>query len=350
MYKETEFQRTIKWFLYGTAGACALLQTVLLFYEFSFFKGIGMFFNAILHLSSIFVPVLIILLFYKMKEDKEVYANYALAMNIFICLIVDLILMFKYIKNIYSTKGFSIGLIIGFILLVLCEALYGLILIGYGLDKVTSVLPIIWVIVVCIFRGGVLNAVDSAFKTYAYNTVKGSIYSVWSFMQLLLYVLMIVCMILYLDLDFLLNIINNPRELFTKNTLFGTYTNLYLNDDRKTDSLIEQGKLGNKNTNDDQVVEAFGKCPDCGKIIYSNQEICSFCGCPAELVCNNEIRQDHENSIGIGDDNEQLNEMNGYYLCPDCGKNMVYLQEICPQCGCPNSEFIFNPGINNTNE
>ena len=113
------------------------------------------------------------------------------------------------------------------------ELLYAVVIVKFGLDKVTSVLPIILTLVVVIFKGCIYSTTDSKFQTFAYNIVKKSIFSIWTFMFLLFFFAMIVGLMLYLDSGFLMDILQNPKDLFSKNTLFGTYTNLYMKDDKK---------------------------------------------------------------------------------------------------------------------
>lgn len=410
MKRETEFQKTIKYFIYGAAGICALCQIILLFVEFTFFNGVGMIFNGLFHLSGVAAPVLIFILFFKMNDEKEVYSNYVLALNVFLGVIVDLVILIKYIINMNATKGFNVGIIIGFVLLIIVEVFYGLILIWYGLDKVTSVLPLLIAVVVCIFKGSMLNVVDSAFNIFAYNTVKGSVFSVWTFMYLMFYLALIICMILYLDSDSLLDIIRNPKELFTKNTFVGTYTNLYLKEDKNKEMntftnnemmMPNQNQMvyqANQIQNPAQSVQPIGVCPDCGNVMYSNQNMCSTCGCPIELVVrnnsnsygvpqtmmynsqvnnyatqngvntnpisntvvpdmnsidqmqnnmvqntnnSNQITYNTSNNVDV-DNNKIMQTSAEKLICPDCGGEVFANQSACPVCGSPNTGFIKN--------
>ena len=403
MTRETEFQNTIKWFVYGTAGLCALCQIILLFIEFSFFNGIGMFLNGLFHLSGVAAPVLIFILFFRMNDEKEVYSSYVLALNSFLGAVIDLVILIKYIINMNTTKGFNAGVVIGLIMLFIVEVFFGLILIWYGLDKVTSVLPLLTVIVTCIFKGCMLSVVDSAFITYAYNSVKGTVFSVWTFMYLMLYLSFVVCLILYLDSDNLLEVIRNPKDIFTKNTFFGTYTNLYLKDDKKKEintntysatAVTSQNQMIYQPMQDQspgQLGQAIGVCPDCGNVIYINQNMCSACGCPSELVVNYNTNQNEtsqtmmnyaKSSISTAQNIDNTNHIIGTELqalnnndqvsnnlshtvddkkqvidelsntadvnynkgsetprkiirCPDCGNEVDEGVKMCNKCGCP---------------
>ena len=332
MYRESEFEKTIKWFLVGTAGLCALCHFIMLFYEISFFKGVGVLFNILFHLIGIGSPILIVFLFIKKADDKEVYSNYAIALNIFSTIIIDLVLIIQYILQVNTTDGFNLGIVIGYFLLILCESITVWLFIKYGLDKVTCVLPLISIVVICVFRGGMLGAVDSGLSTYAYSSVKGSVFSIWTFMYLMFFVAMVVCLVLYLDSDFLYDTIKNPKELFTKKTILGTYTNLYL-DEKPIDSFQK---------NAEQLSNSIGICEECGNPIYLGQTICNNCGCPitqikqdTSTIENTENIDKNEISSNIQEDFDNLQDKESNNICPDC-KSIVYPgQSICTNCGCP---------------
>ncbi|SNU04600.1 hypothetical protein SAMN06297422_101142 [Lachnospiraceae bacterium] len=233
MYRETSFESTVKWFVVGAAGISAFCQLILLFTEFTFFGSVGMLFNGLYHFVGVLAFGVIILLILKQAENKEIYSSYVIGLFSLLGAMTDICLLVKYILCTNGTEGFKIWLIVLIALLTVLEIFYAVIIVKFGLDKVTSVFPILLTTVVVIFRGCVYSSVDSNLQTYAYNEVNKSIFSIWTFMFLLFFLATIVCLMLYLDSGFLSEVIQNPENLFSKNTLFGTYTNLYLKEEPK---------------------------------------------------------------------------------------------------------------------
>ena len=291
MYRENDFEATVKWFLFGAAGIASFLQLIMLFTEFSFYGSLGMLLNGLYHLVGVSCPALIIVIIIKGVDDREVYASYALALLNIASAVIDLCMLVKYIVVTKNTDGLKGWLVLLIVILIGLEVFESIIFVWYGLDKVTSTFVLLVSIFMVFFRGCIISVVDSKFQLFAYKIVTKSLFSVWLFMYLMFYLALVVCLLLYLDYKSLLEVLQNPKELFTKNTLFGTYTNLYVNNN--TNSVINtesNNVLKNSTLNSsDQVnlmsgsnvqpdVTNGNKCPLCGNEMVQGQEKCLICG------------------------------------------------------------------------
>ncbi|MBR0146159.1 MAG: hypothetical protein IJM25_05790 [Eubacterium sp.] len=252
MNRETTFESNVKWFVMGFAGLTGLCHLILLFTEFTFFKSAGMLFNGIYHLAGVLCPVLIIFLLIKRKEDKEVYSCYSIGILGFFGSVAGICLLVKYIIDTNSTDGLQIWLTVLISILAVFEIVYAVVFIKFGLDKVTSVLPLLLTGILVIMKGCIYNAVDSRFKTYAHDSVEKTIFSVWTLMYLFAYLGMIICLVLYLDSGFLQELFHNPKEWFSKKALFGTYSNLYLKTDIPTTHITEASESKKLNRQGEQ--------------------------------------------------------------------------------------------------
>ena len=298
MRKENEFESTIKWFLYGSAGICAFFQLMMLFSEFSFYGLIGNLFNGIYHLAGILCSIFIIVVIFKGMDDQEVYTSYSLILFNSLGIIVDICLFIKYIKETQKTEGLKAWLIIFVILLIIIEAYYLLILFWYGIDKVTSFFVLLMSIFIVFYKGCIINSIDSKFQIFAYKTVDKSIFSLWTFLFLMFYLALIVFILLYLDYRSLLDVIKDPINIISKKSLFGTYTNLYINNKNPFENSINNNisnstefnnysnesntNIGTITTNNNQNYYVTNnsniKCPLCGNDINNGQNKCLICG------------------------------------------------------------------------
>ena len=286
MYRENDFQSNIKWFIIGIAGLASICQLILLFYEFSFYSGIGMLINGLYHMISVACPGLIVFIFLKNSDNKEIYSDYLLALQSASFFFIDLCLIIKYIMLLKGTKGLSIILILLCAFLLLLETFSAFCFIKYGLDKITCVIPMILSVFVMIFRGCIYSTVDAKLNTFAYKIVDKSIFTIWTFMHLFFLLALVVCIILYIDSSFLRELLDNPKGLFTKNTIFGTYTNLYLTETSKEESqevvsTTPEMKMNIHTTeNNTGMKPIIGSCSNCGNAILFGDKSCSSCGKP----------------------------------------------------------------------
>ena len=344
LYRETTFESNIKWFLFGTAGLFAVCHFILLFTEFSFFTGIGMLFNGLYHLVAVGCSVLVFYLFFKRLDNKEVLSSYALGLFNILGAIVDICVLVKYILLVKDNEGFKIWLVVLGSVSIIIGVIYSILLVRYGLDKITSVLPLLCTIIACLIRGSFFSNVESKLMSYAYNEVNGSIFSIWMFMGTMFYFMFVVFIFLYLDSGFLLELLQNPKDIFSSNTIKGTYTNLYMNDTPKNNKINQnESSIADQiiNTHNQQVVQNqnnqqsqpvqntgnyggvqegtgvqnsnYGKCPDCGNYVLITDKICNKCGCP------------------LNTDNSDAH----FIKCPDCGEILNENTKTCTKCGCP---------------
>ncbi len=363
MGRESDFEKNMKWIVVGVAGVCVFCQLILLFSEFSIYSGVGILFNSLNHLISLVGAALIIFILIKQVDDKEVYINYIFAAMSISSIFLEIYLLFLYLIKSLKNNCLNVGILILLFVLIMLEVYITILFVRYGLDKITCVLPMIIAIVLVIIRGCAFGGLDSSFNKMSTKVLNDSIFSIWAFMYLFFYLVLIVGTIVYLDFGFLDELIHNPKNLFSRNTLYGTYTNLYLNDDNESvnrvqvndnnmQSLVQpvqsvqssqpiQSEQSYQPVQPDRIErKIIGKCPDCGNDIYSDQEICGFCGCPVSATSNSVSvstvpQTQSENTV------EEKQEL----ICPECGSVVNAEAEYCPNCGCPKSEFVIKPKI-----
>jgi hypothetical protein len=329
MGNETTFQKNIKWFAIGASGAVAFCHFILLFYEFSIFSGLGIMINGLYHLVSLSCPALIIFMLIKNMDDKEVYISYGIALQIIIGAMVDICLLVKYITLTNGTEGISAVIITFTVLLILLEGFFSFCFVKYGLDKVTGLVPLLLSFFIYIYRGSIYSLIDSKFSVYAYNSIEKSFFSIWSFMSIMFGLAMITCIVLYNDSQTLYDIITNPRELFTKNTLFGTYTNLYMNENKKDTNNLAYAT--NETTN-----------VDLNNMASNNSNInTTTVNEPVDTINNQNITNIPVTDSNVGNDvltNNISNENDNNKMmiekkCPHCSAQLVGDESTCPNCG-----------------
>ena len=171
----------------------------------------------------------------------------------------------------------------------------------------------------------------------------------------------------------------NPKALFTKDTLFGTYTNGIIEEERKQQASIvaeQKAKTDSQNatmsvaqtvqntgvntesvqtvgddspvasvpsertegvakenftdSNSNTKIDALSrKCPDCGSVIPNGANMCMTCGCPMEEVAEpapvvRKVVYPTGNTATLRN-----------RKCPDCGSLVPEGSDICLTCGCP---------------
>lgn len=250
MNRESQFEKYTKFFIYGAAGVGGLCHLLMLFTEFKAYSGAGMLFNALFHLITAVACALIVIIYYKNDDNKEVYSGYLLGIQSAFGAIVDICLLVRYISYTKNTTDYSVALIVFIVILTLLELLLAFLFVRYGLDKITCILPMIVLFISSILRGIVYGKADSgisihshseqvasAVEKYAASSVGekipdtvsdvASVYSVWTFLSLVFILTMVISIFLYLDNAFLSELIQDPKSIFTKKAIYGTYSNLF---------------------------------------------------------------------------------------------------------------------------
>ncbi len=345
MYKESSFETNIKWFVYGSCGVCSLCHIVLLFKEIKLYSGAGVMFNSLYHLIALICPILLILAFFKNIDSKEVWAGYLLAAQNFMVIASNICMLTLYISKTQDTKGMSVVLIVFVSVMILLDLYYSLVLFRYGMDKVTCILPIILTVVTFILRACICGSVDSKIYKYSKISYNGSVLSVWTIMYFLFYLIMFFSIILYIENAFLRELLNEPKNILSKKTIYGTYTNTYLKEEKKTgpsaDNMMitdnavnqnnsfvtyapmEENMISNVEMKSDNLKRILGACPDCGNNIFENDNMCKMCGCPVSE---------------IDSDSKRINGL----MCPECGFPMTSDYNVCPECGFPIKNNMFS--------
>ena len=355
MNRETDFQRNVKWVIYMTAAVCALCQFILLFSEINYLSGLGIIVNLFYHAAGVACPAFILYLFINENRDKEVYGSYAIGGELFLGALVTLSIMIKYINKTKGSLAYSTAIVVFLVISIVFELLVGFLFIRYGQDKVTCVLPVLTLFVSLILRDAVLSRVDSKLHVkvnIGYDELgnivgtsfKGSFASAWTFLHAFFFLIFVVCVIIYVDTRFLEELKDNPKDLFSKKTLFGTFTNGLIQEEKpkkKNGNIAQQMNDSNSdkplqsvtplqggtavdstetskeniNTQNSDVLHregAFRKCPDCGSIVPEDAGMCMTCGCPME--------QRRESDMAL------IN-------CPVCGGKISDKAVKCVHCG-----------------
>ncbi|SEG06537.1 hypothetical protein SAMN04487934_10783 [Eubacterium ruminantium] len=258
MERESYFQKNLKIMIYIIAGFCFLCRLISLFSEPGYFIGIGKFIDVLYHLSAMACLGLIVFLITIKHEDVEKYGSYAIAGQAGFDALTGISLLVMYIKYTKGTDGLSVVLIIFMVLIILLEIAAGLSYAGYGMDRVTSLVPLILTPVVLVLRNMVYGRIDSKLQDYGGERFKESLMSPWLFLSMLFFILFSICLIILLDIRFLSEFKSEPKKLFTKNAYLGTYTNLYKNE---ADNYVEfhADKLRTEDDSEKKIPYAKGK-------------------------------------------------------------------------------------------
>ena len=216
----------------------------------SVYIGIGMILSGFYHLIVATGLGLIIFTILKQTDNKDIYINYLFVGIIGSTIVFDIYLFVLYLVNAIKSDMISVGIIVLLVLSIVTDLYLMILFIRYVLDKITCVLPMLMSIVTIVLRGCAYNVVDTFLGNSKIKAINGPIFSVWSFMFLFFFLALIVCTIIYLDYGFLSEILENPDKLFSKNTLYGTYTNLYLNNEKRTeeDQIQHEQLISNNKT------------------------------------------------------------------------------------------------------
>lgn len=357
MNRETDFQRNVKWVIYMTAVVCALCQFILLFSEFNYLSGLGIIVNLLYHIAGVACPVFILYLFFSENKDKEIYGSYAIGGETFLSALVTLSIMIKYINKTKDSLAYSTAIVVFLVISIVFELLVGFLFIRYGQDKVTCVLPILTLFVSLILRDAVLSRVDSKLHVkvnIGYDELgnivgtsfKGSFASGWTFLHAFFFLIFVVCVIIYVDTRFLEELKENPKDLFTRKTLFGTFTN-GLMQEKKPKKNVGYNAQQTANTYSQQTTVNTANTSYSNNSYVSNGTSVSS----HQIHENNADKSLHSDEAlqgGIavdstGTSKENMIIQNSEVLrrdisirkCPDCGSVVPEGSEMCMTCGCP---------------
>ena len=370
MRRESAFEKNIKWMIWASLSVGALCHIIMVFSEFSAYSGIGTVFNLLYHLGSAVAFGLIFLSFYSMSENTQVYSGYLFGLTFALGAIVDICLMFMLISTTKGTTESPVVLIIFIVILFALEAFLAFLFVRYALDRVTCVLPMVLVFVDCILKGTVFSRADytihlveptkEAVKTAAaiadqatgQQTIEkishGNVYSIWFLMALIFLLIAVISVCLYFDNSFLSEVMQNPKDIFTKKTFFGTYTNLYLLPEKEPKKKVElrPEKGPTEETTKETIEETIKEtikgtteeakkvegskeriCQECGFPLENGMSICPECGCPVEELS--------DTKTGQADTDQPVSASQGKKICPECGCPLDPGQTICMECGYP---------------
>ncbi len=383
MNKESQFEINMKWIILGLSAVGAVCQLILLFTEFNSYSGIGMICNALFHIVAAGAFALIFFQFFSGSKDKEVLTNYGFAAHCALGAIVDLCLMGRVISYTNKTEFFSTGLVICFILLFLLEAFLAFLFIRYALDRLTCILPILFTLITCIMKGVLYGSADSKLyhflakesvevstEQYIADSVSKeavkttinvpSVHSVWTFLALMFLFLLVVAVYLYFDNQFLSSLIHDPKSIFSKKAVFETFTNQYIEPERKEqrekDKMekmkleielkkleLEEREMKNREQRDRMQADLLRNtmelrrnpvCTECGCPLIPGQAVCGDCGCPIPPVASvtpvAPVSPASQISPAVSSNPETEPR-----ICPDCGCPILPGQIMCPDCGCP---------------
>ena len=360
MNRETDFQRNVKWVIYMTAVVCALCQFILLFSEFNYLSGLGIIVNLLYHIAGVACPVFILYLFFSENKDKEIYGSYAIGGETFLSALVTLSIMIKYINKTKDSLAYSTAIVVFLVISIVFELLVGFLFIRYGQDKVTCVLPILTLFVSLILREAVLSRVDSRLHVkvnIGYDELgnivgtsfKGSFASGWTFLHAFFFLIFVVCVIIYVDTIFLEELKENPKDLFTKKTLFGTFTNGLMqekkpkknvgyNAQQTANTYSQQTTVNTTNTNySNNSYVSNGTSVSSHQIHENNADKLIQPDAPSQGKAAVDYSEALSENINL--QNSKVSPKEGSFRkCPDCGSIVPEGKEMCMTCGCPIEE------------
>ncbi|SCW28730.1 hypothetical protein SAMN05660484_00273 [Eubacterium ruminantium] len=227
MERENSFQKNAKIVMYMLGVFFLVSQLMIIFSDNVYKSGALKFFEFLSHLSGILCVAFIGYLFFTNHEEKEVYSTYAIGIYSLMSAINCISLLILYIGRIKNTGGRFAGVLALTVGVVLALIFMGVSFVWYGMDRITCVIPLLVSCIAPVFRYIVLMRIDKNMLKYTPNIVKESAMTVAVFIEMLFAVLFFVSVVIIQDYRFIVELKENPKKIFTKDCLVGTYKNLY---------------------------------------------------------------------------------------------------------------------------
>lgn len=227
MERENSFQKNAKIVMYMLGVFFLVSQLMIIFSDNVYKSGTLKFFEFLSHLSGILCVAFIGYLFFTNHEEKEVYSTYAIGIYSLMSAINCISLLILYIGRIKNTEGRFAGVLALTVGVVLALIFMGVSFVWYGMDRITCVIPLLVSCIAPVFRYIALMRIDKNMLKYTPNIVKGSAMTVAVFIEMLFAVLFFVSVVIIQDYRFIVELKENPKKIFTKDCLVGTYKNLY---------------------------------------------------------------------------------------------------------------------------
>ena len=227
MERENSFQKNAKIVMYMLGVFFLVSQLMIIFSDNVYKSGALKFFEFLSHLSGILCVAFIGYLFFTNHEEKEVYSTYAIGIYSLMSAINCISLLILYIGRIKNTEGRFAGVLALTVGVVLALIFMGVSFVWYGMDRITCVIPLLVSCIAPVFRYIALMRIDKNMLKYTPNIVKESAMTVAVFIEMLFAVLFFVSVVIIQDYRFIVELKENPKKIFTKDCLVGTYKNLY---------------------------------------------------------------------------------------------------------------------------
>ena len=227
MERENSFQKNAKIVMYMLGVFFLVSQLMIILSDNVYKSGALKFFEFLSHLSGILCVAFIGYLFFTNHEEKEVYSTYAIGIYSLMSAINCISLLILYIGRIKNTGGRFAGVLALTVGVVLALIFMGVSFVWYGMDRITCVIPLLVSCIAPVFRYIVLMRIDKNMLKYTPNIVKESAMTVAVFIEMLFAVLFFVSVVIIQDYRFIVELKENPKKIFTKDCLVGTYKNLY---------------------------------------------------------------------------------------------------------------------------
>ncbi|MCR5368087.1 hypothetical protein [Eubacterium sp.] len=227
MERENSFQKNAKIVMYMLGVFFLVSQLMIIFSDNVYKSGALKFFEFLSHLSGILCVAFIGYLFFTNHEEKEVYSTYAIGIYSLMSAINCISLLILYIGRIKNTGGRFAGVLALTVGVVLALIFMGVSFVWYGMDRITCVIPLLVSCIAPVFRYIVLMRIGKNMLKYTPNIVKESAMTVAVFIEMLFAVLFFVSVVIIQDYRFIVELKENPKKIFTKDCLVGTYKNLY---------------------------------------------------------------------------------------------------------------------------
>lgn len=230
MDKESEYQKTLKYVIFVIAAFCLLCRLFMLFSEPGYFSGLGKLIDILTQLVGIACPAVIGYFLFVGHEDTEKFAGFAVGGQSLFDGFTVIPLLIVYIKYTKGTDGMSVWVVIVLILLALLMFFTAYVSVMYSLDRVTCIPMLLLVPITLLLRNFIFGKADSRLQDFGGERFKETLMTPWLFLQMLFFIFFIICLVVYLESRFLGELKDEPKKIFSKNLIFGTYTNLYKNE------------------------------------------------------------------------------------------------------------------------
>ena len=242
MNRENKIQSFIKLILIGVAAISTFFNFSMMISEPGKYRGLEIVVVFLYHLVAAAAPGAIVFLILKPHDEKEAYSSYIIAVRFALSSLVSVCVLIEYIN--YAGQFDEVSPLIVTLCIIL--AILGLgaafLFFKLGKDRITCLLPLIALTVISVYRALLLISIDNRLFEIKLllRSEKIGFYTVGVFVDGFMAFMVVLLTLIYLYMDFLSDLVHDPKRIFSKGAVFDTLSNMYDEEVRKADEVMRR--------------------------------------------------------------------------------------------------------------